>query len=207
MARICSDCQVELRQVETNFLEVGRVWEAGFASVGLEAWACPQCGQVRFYAADTAGLFSQHASEAIPLTLKEAYGEVLPVALEWHESAQLCAVYTGGDDEEAFVDTDGLCSAWSFTFCDPAEQYLDLVLVGRVVEQSPYEFDGEAGAPFTLEELMDSPEIIVRARGAGLQGEIFTLAIERDEAGVLRAVVVGEDDQQTQFDPIAETAS
>jgi hypothetical protein len=161
---------------------------------------------VRFYAADTAELFSQQTSEAIPLTLKEAYGEVLPVALEWHESAQLCAVYTGGDDEEAFVSADGLCSAWSFTFSNSAEQYLDLVLVGRIVERSPYEFDGEAGAPFTLEDLMDSPEIIAQARKSGLQGEIFTLALERDETGELRAVVVGEDEQQVQLSPVAESA-
>jgi hypothetical protein len=201
MARICSDCEVELRQVETNFLETGQVWEAGFASVALQAWACPQCGQVRFYAADTDALFSQQASDAVPLTLKEAYGEVLPVALEWHERAQLCAAYSGGDDEDAFVDLDGLCPVWSFTFCDPAGQYLDLVLVGRIVERSPYEFDGEAGDPFALEDLMDSPELIERAHAAGVAGEIFTLALERDEHGDLRAIVVGEDEQQVGLDP------
>jgi hypothetical protein len=201
MARICGDCQTELRQVETNFLETGQVWEAGFAPVGLEAWACPQCGQVRFYANDVAGLFGQQALEVVPLTLKEGYGEVLPVALEWHESAQLCAAYSSGDDEDGYVDEDGLCPTWSFTFCDPNGQYLDLVLVGRIVERSPYEFDGEAGGPFALEDLADSPELIERARNAGLEGEIFTLALERDEDGNLRAIVVGEDDQQIQLDP------
>ncbi|MFL5806843.1 MAG: hypothetical protein ACJ8CR_34585 [Roseiflexaceae bacterium] len=203
MVRICSDCQVELRQVETNFLEIGQVWEAGFAPVALEAWACPRCSQVRFYAANVEELFSQRASDVVPLTLKEAYGEVLPVALEWHESVRLCAVYSG-DDEDAYVDMDGLCPTWSFTFCDSSEQYLDLVLIGRIVERSPYEFDGESGAPFALEDLMDSPEIIAQARGAGLQGEAFTLALERDEGGTLRAVVVGEDDQQVQLNPLVE---
>ena len=47
-----------------------------------------------------------------------------------HESARLCAAYSSGDDEDAYVDADGLCPAWSFTFCDPNGQYLDLVLVG-----------------------------------------------------------------------------
>jgi hypothetical protein len=201
MARICGDCQAELRQVETNFLETGQVWEAGFAPVALEAWACPRCGQVRFYADDVAGLFGQQASELVPLTLKEAYGEVLPAALAWHEAARLCAAYSSGDDEDAYVDEEGLCSAWSFTFCDPTKQYLDLVLIGRIAERSPYEFDGEAGEPFALEDLADSPELIERARGAGLDSEIFTLALERDEDGVLRAVIVGEDDRQVQIDP------
>jgi hypothetical protein len=201
MARICGDCQAELRQVETNFLETGQVWEAGFAPVALEAWACPRCGQVRFYADDVEGLFGQQASEVVPLTLKEAYGEVLPAALAWHEAARLCAAYSSGDDEDAYVDEEGLCSAWSFTFCDPNGQYLDLVLIGRIAERSPYDFDGEAGEPFALEDLADSPELIERARGAGLDGEIFTLALERDEDGVLRAVMVGEDDRQVQIDP------
>ncbi len=201
MARVCGDCQAELRQVETNFLESGQVWEAGFAPVPLEAWACPRCGQVRFYADDVEGLFGQQAAEAVPLTLKEAYGEVLPAALAWHEAARLCAAYSSGDDEDAYVDEEGLCSAWSFTFCDPTGQYLDLVLIGRIAEHSPYEFDGEAGEPFALEDLADSPELIERARGAGLDGEIFTLALERDEEGVLRAVIVGEDDRQIQIDP------
>jgi hypothetical protein len=201
MARICGDCEAELRQVETNFLETGQVWEAGFAPVALEAWACPQCGQVRFYAADVEGLFGQQASEMVPLTLKEAYGEVLPSALAWHESARLCAAYSSGDDEDAYVDEDGLCPAWSFTFCDPNGQYLDLVLIGRIVERSPYDFDGEAGEPFALEDLADSPELIQRARSAGLVGEIFTLALERDEDSVLRAIIVGEDDEQAQIDP------
>ena len=201
MARVCGDCQAELRQVETNFLESGQVWEAGFAPVPLEAWACPRCGQVRFYA-DAAGLFGQQASEVVPLTLKEAYGEVLPAALVWNEAARLCAAYSSGDDEDAYVDEEGLCSAWSFTFCDPTGQYLDLVLVGRIAERSPYEFDGEAGEPFALEDLADSPELIERARSAGLDSEIFTLALERDEDGVLRAVIVGEDDRQVQIDPM-----
>jgi hypothetical protein len=156
---------------------------------------------VRFYAADAEELFSQQALEAVPLTLKEAYGEVLPVALEWHAGAQLCAVYSGGGDEDAYIDPDGLCPTWSFTFRDPAKQYLDLVLAGRIAERSPYEFDGEAGAPFTLEDLMDSPELIGRARDAGLAGEIFTLALERDENGALRAIVVGENDKQMRLDP------
>ncbi len=199
MTRICSDCQVELRQVETNFLETGQVWEAGFAPVALEAWACPHCGQVRFYAAE--GLFSQQTTDSVPMTLKEAYGEVLPAALEWNEAAQLCAAYSSGDDEDAYVDADGLCPYWSFTFRDQAGQYLDLVLFGRIVERSPYEFDGEAGDPFVLEDLLDSPEIIARARELGLEGETFTLALERDEGGTLRAIVVGEDDQQVQVDP------
>jgi hypothetical protein len=201
MARICGECQAELRQVETNFLETGQVWEAGFAPVALEAWACPGCGQVRFYAADVARLFGQQASEVVPLTLKEAYGEVLPSALAWHELARLCAAYSSSDDEDAYVDGDGLCPAWSFTFRDPAGQYLDLVLLGRIVERSPYEFDGEAGAPFALEDLADSPELIERARDTGLEGEIFTLALERDEDGVLRAVIVGEGDEQARIDP------
>lgn len=201
MARMCSDCEVELRQVETNFLEIGQVWEAGFAPVALQAWACPNCGQVHFYAADAARLFGQQASEVVPLTLKEAYGEVLPVALEWNEQAQLCAAYSGGDDEEAFVDQDGLCPAWSFTFCDASGQYLDLVLLGRIVERSPYEFDGEAGAPFGLEDVSDSPELVERAREAGSSGEIFTLAIERDEGGTLRAIVVDEHERQVQLNP------
>ena len=202
MARVCGDCQAELRQVETNFLESGQVWEAGFAPVPLEAWACPRCGQVRFYADDVEGLFGQQAAEAVPLTLKEAYGEVLPAALAWHEAARLCAAYSSGDDEDAYVDEEGLCSAWSFTFCDPTGQYLDLVLIGRIAEHSPYEFDGEAGEPFAREDLADSPELIERARSAGLDGEIFTLALERDEEGVLRAVIVGEDDRQVQIDPV-----
>lgn len=201
MARICGDCQAELRQVETNFLETGQVWEAGFAPVALEAWACPHCGQVRFYADDVAGLFGQQASEVVPLTLKEAYGEVLPAALAWHESARLCAAYSSGDDEDAYVDGEGLCPAWSFTFCDPTGQYLDLVLIGRIVERSPYDFDGEAGEPFTLEDQADSPELIARARSAGLGGEIFTLALERDEDSSLRAIIVGEDDEQVEIDP------
>ena len=201
MARICSDCEVELRPVETNFLETGQVWESGFAPVALEGWACPHCGQVRFYAADTQGLFSQQASDIVPLTLKEAYGEVLPMALEWSDGAQLCAAYSSGDDEDAYVDLDGLCPYWSFTFRDQAGQYLDLILFGRVVERSPYEFDGEAGDPFVLEDLVDSPEIIARARKLGLEGETFTLALERDESGTLRAIVVGEDDEQVQVDP------
>jgi hypothetical protein len=203
MARICGDCEVELRQVETNFSETGLVWEAGFAPVALQAWACPRCGQVRFYAADTEALFSRQPSAFVPLTLKEAYGEVLPAAIEWHPSARLCAAYSGGDDEEAFVDPVGLCSSWSFTFRDPQGQYLDLVLVGRVVERSPYEFDGEAGAPFALEDLSDSPELIARARDAGANGAIFTLALERDEHDALRAVVVGENQTPVRVDPAA----
>jgi hypothetical protein len=202
MARICSDCEVDLRQVETNFLETGQVWEAGFAPVALQAWACPRCGQVRFYAADTEELFGQQAAEAVPLTLKEAYGEALPAALEWNAAAQLCAAYSGGDDQETFVDLDGLCTSWSFTFCDPTGQYLDLVLIGRVVERSPYEFDGEAGAPLALEDARHSPERIERACDEGDEGEIFTLALERDENGALRAIVVGEDDEQAQFEPL-----
>src|SRR4029453_10426618 len=98
MARICGDCQAELQQVETNFLETGQVWEAGFAPVALEAWACPDCGLVRFYAADPAELFGRQAADLIPMTLKEAYGEVLPAALEWSQAAQLCAAYSSGDD-------------------------------------------------------------------------------------------------------------
>jgi hypothetical protein len=203
MARTCSDCGEDLRRVETSFLETALVWETGFAPVGLEAWACPRCGQVRFYAADAAALFSRKPSAPVPLTLKESYGEVLPTALEWHPSARLCAAYSGGDDEEAFVDIAGLCSAWSFTFCDPQGQYLDLVLVGRVVERSPYEFDGEAGAPFALEDLADSPELIARARASGADGEIFTLALERDEQELLRAVVVGENQAPVRVDPAA----
>jgi hypothetical protein len=200
MARICSDCEVELRQVETNFLETGQVWEAGFAPVALEAWACPQCGLVRFYAGDPAELFARQAADLVPLTLKEAYGEVMPAALEWSGSVQLCAAYSSGDDEEAYVDVDGLCPFWSFTFRDPDGHYLDLVLVGRVVERSPYEFDGEAGEPFSLDELMDSPDLIARAREQGLAGETFTMALERDEQGQLRALIVG-DDEQVEVDP------
>jgi hypothetical protein len=201
MARMCSDCDVELRQVETDFLETGHVWEAGFAPVGLEAWACPNCGQVRFYAADPTALFGQQAADSVPLTLKEAYGEVLPTALEWSEAAQLCAAYSSGDDEEAYVDVDGLCSSWSFTFRDPDGHYLDLVLVGRIVERSPYEFDGEAGEPFSLDDLMDSPELLARAREQGLAGEAFTMALERDEQGRLRALIVGDSDEQMEVDP------
>jgi len=200
MARICSDCEVELRQVETNFLETGQVWEAGFAPVALEAWACPQCGLVRFYAGDLTELFARQAADLVPLTLKEAYGEVMPAALEWSEAAQLCAAYSSGDDEEAYIDVDGLCPFWSFTFRDPDGRYLDLVLVGRVVERSPYEFDGEAGEPFSLDELMDSPDLIARARERGLPGETFTMALERDEQGRLRALIVG-DDEQVEVDP------
>jgi hypothetical protein len=155
---------------------------------------------VRFYAADVEGLFGQQASETVPLTLKEAYGEVLPVALEWHPEAQLCAVYSGGD-EESFVDQGGLCPIWSFTFRNPVEQYLDLVVSGRIAERSPYEFDGEAGEPFALEDLIDSPELLDRARAQGLSGQVFTLALERDESGALRAIVVGEGDEQVQVDP------
>lgn len=202
MARLCTDCEVELRQVETNFLETGQVWEPGFAPVALEGWACPHCGQVRFYAADVDGLFSQQSTEMVPMTLKEAYGEVLAVALEWSGGAQLCAAYSSGDDEEAYVDADGLCPYWSFTFRDPASQYLDLVLLGRVVERSPYEFEGTAGEPFALEDLLDSPEIIERARAAGLPGEMFTLAVERDTDNVLRAIVASsEGEEQVQVDP------
>ncbi|HEX5690743.1 MAG TPA: hypothetical protein VFX76_12105, partial [Roseiflexaceae bacterium] len=107
MARFCTDCEAELRRVETSFTETAQVWESGFTPVGLESWACPHCGQVRFYAADAIALFSRQVAAPIPLTLKEAYGEVLPTALEWHPSAQLCAAYSGGDDEEAFVDRQG----------------------------------------------------------------------------------------------------
>ena len=202
MARICSDCEVELRPVETNFLETGQVWESGFAPVALEGWACPHCGQVRFYAADTQGLFSQQSSDIVPLTLKEAYGEVLPMALEWSDGAQLCAAYSSGDDEDAYVDLDGLCPYWSFTFSNPAGEYLDLVLVGRVVERSAYEFEGDAGAPFVLEDVLDSPDIVARARDAGLPGEAFTVTMERDDAGVLRAVVATDDGaEQVEIDP------
>src|SRR6185503_16412185 len=154
--------------------ETGQVWEPGFAPVALEGWACPHCGQVRFYAADVDGLFSQQSTEIVPMTLKEAYGEVLAAALEWSDGAQLCAAYSSGDDEDAYVDADGLCPYWSFTFRNPAGEYLDLVLVGRVVERSPYEFEGTAGEPFVLEDLLDTPEIIARARAAGLPGEAFT---------------------------------
>jgi hypothetical protein len=202
MARICGECEVELRRVETSFTETAQVWEAGFMPVALEAWACPNCGQVRFYAADATALFSRQVAAPVPLTLKEAYGEVLPVALEWHASAQLCAAYSGGDDEEAFVDRQGSCAAWSFTFCDPQSQYLDLVLVGRIVERSPYDFDGEAGAPFQLEDLLDSPELLARAQAAGATGEIFTLALERDEQDALRAVIVGENQMPVYLDPL-----
>ena len=52
-----------------------------------------------------------------------------------------------------------------------------------------------------LEDLVDSPELIQRARSAGLAGEIFTLALERDEDSTLRAIIVGEDDEQVQVDP------
>jgi len=201
MTLLCDNCEVALRQVETNFLESGQVWEAGFAPVALQAWACPLCGQVRFYAADVELLFSQQASDVVPLTLKEAYGEVLPVALEWNASAQLCAVYSSEDDETAYVDREGLCPAWNFTFCDPGGQYLDLVMSGRLVQRSPYDFDGETGAPFVLEDVMDSPELINQAALAGVMGDIFTLALERDETNSLRAVVVGEGDQQVQLDP------
>ena len=203
MARICSDCEVELRRVEASFTETAHVWESGFTPVALEAWACPHCGQVRFYATDAAALFSRHVAAAVPLTLKEAYGEVLPVAMEWHPEARLCAAYSGGDDEEAFVDRQGGCSAWSFTFCDPQRQYLDLVLIGRVVERSPYDFDGETGAPFALEDLLDSPELLARAQAAGADGEIFTLALERNEQDALRAVIVGEDQTPIYVEPMA----
>ena len=202
MARICSDCQEELRQVETNFLETGQVWEAGFAPVTLEGWACPRCGQVRLYAADTEALFSQQTVDSVPMTLKEAYGEVLPAALEWSDGAQLCAAYSSGDDEEAYVDVDGLCPYWSFTFRNPAGEYLDLVLRSQVVERSPYEFEGDTGAPFVLENLLDSPEIIRRALEAGLPGESFTLTLERDEANALRVLVVSDENgEQVSIDP------
>lgn len=204
MARICSDCEVELRQVETSFLETAQVWEAGFAPVALEGWACPHCGQVRFYAADTEALFSRQPRPSIPMTLKEAYGEVLATALEWSEQAQLCAAYSSGDDEDAYVDTEGLCEYWSFTFRNPDGQYLDLVVAERVVERSPYEFEGDAGAPFALDELLDSPEIVAHARAAGLPGEQFSLALERDDSGALRAIVVAADgDEQVVVDPAA----
>lgn len=202
MARICSDCDVELRQVETNFLETGQVWQAGFAPVALEGWACPHCGQVRLYAADSEALFSQQPLDSVPMTLKEAYGEVLPAALEWDTGAQLCAVYSGGDDDEAYVDADGDCSYWCFTFRGPEGNYLDLVVAGRVVERSPYEFDGDTGAPFTLDDLLDSPEIVARARAEGLPGELFSVALERDETDTLRAIVVSADgDEQVRIDP------
>jgi hypothetical protein len=202
MARLCNDCEEELQPVETNFLESGQVWQTGFAPVALEGWACPRCGQVRFYAADVEGLFSQQVAETVPLTLKEAYGEVLPAALEWSDGVQLCAVYSSGDDEDAYVDVDGLCPYWSFTFSNPDGEYLDLVLNGRVVERSPYEFEGTAGEPFVLEDILDTPEIIARARAAGLPGEAFTVVLERDTDNVLRAVVVDADgDEQIQLDP------
>lgn len=202
MPRLCNDCEEELQPVETNFLESGQVWQTGFAPVALEGWACPRCGQVRFYAADVEGLFSRQVAEIVPLTLKEAYGEVLPAALEWSDGAQLCAVYSSGDDEDAYVDVDGLCPYWSFTFGNPAGEYLDLVLTGRVVERSPYEFEGTAGEPFALEDILDSPEIIARARAAGLPGEAFTVVLERDTENALRAVVVNADgDEQIQVDP------
>ena len=205
MARVCGECEVELQQVETNFLETGQVWRAGFAPVPLEGWACPRCGQVRFYAADVDALFGEQAVAIVPVTLKEAYGEVLPAALEWHPEAQLCAVYSSGDDEEAYVDVDGLCPYWSFTFRNPGGEYLDLVFVSRIVERSPYEFEGDAGAPFTLEDLFDSPEIIAQARAAGLPGELFTLALERDEDGTLRAIVVTADgSEQVRVDPVLQ---
>jgi len=203
MARICSDCELELRRVETNFLETAQVWEAGFAPVALEGWACPRCGQVRFYAADSDALFGQQPLETVPMTLKEGYGEVLPAALEWSADAQLCAAYSSGDDEEVYVDVDGLCSYWSFTFSNPAGEYLDLVLAGRAVERSPYEFEGEAGAPFMLEDLLDSPEIIEQARALGLPGEAFTLTMERDDTNALRALVVTADgNEQVRVDPL-----
>jgi hypothetical protein len=202
MARLCSECEEELRQVETNFLETGQVWQTGFAPVALEGWACPRCGQVRFYAADVEALFSQQEVEDVPVTLKEAYGEVLPAALEWSDTVQLCAVYSSGDDEDAYVDVDGLCPYWSFTFRNPAGEYLDLVLAGRIVERSLYEFEGTAGEPFTLEDIHDSPEIVARARDAGLPGEAFSVVLERDTDNTLRAVVVNADgDEQLQVDP------
>jgi hypothetical protein len=202
MARLCSECEEELRQVETNFLETGQVWQTGFAPVALEGWACPRCGQVRFYAADVEALFSQQEVEDVPVTLKEAYGEVLPAALEWSDTVQLCAVYSSGDDEDAYVDVDGLCPYWSFTFRNPAGEYLDLVLAGRIVERSLYEFEGTAGEPFTLEDIHDSPEIVARARDAGLPGEAFSVVLERDTDNTLRAVVVNADgDEQIQVDP------
>ena len=202
MARICTDCQEELRRVETSFLETAQVWEAGFAPVSLEGWACPRCGQVRFYAADAEALFSQQTPDTVPLTLKEAYGEVLPTALEWSEGAQLCAAYSSGDDEDAYVDVDGLCPYWSFTFSNPAGEYLDLVLIGRVVERSPYDFEGDAGAPFGLEDVLDSPDIIAQARAAGLPGEAFTLTLERDDDDRLRSIVAAADgDEQVEIEP------
>lgn len=202
MAYICRDCNSELRQIETNFLETSQVWELGFAPVALEGWACPHCGQVRFYASDAAALFGKQAPELIPMTMKEAYGNVLPVAIEWDETAELCAIYSGGDDEDVYVDIDGQCTYWSFTFRTPQDTYLDLVVTGRIVKRSPYEFEGDAGASFVLEDLLDSPDIITQARAAELAGKAFTLALERDDNGTLRALVVSPDgSQQIRIDP------
>lgn len=149
---------------------------------------------------DVTSLTETNEPEIGPLTLKEAYGESIGRALEWSDTAQLCAVYSGGDDEEAYVDAEGLCACWSFTYRNPSSQYLDLVVLNGQIQVSDLEFSGTPGNAFILDDLLDSPDIIADAYEQGLEGDGVNLSLERDESGVLRALVV-RGDQQIVVDP------
>jgi hypothetical protein len=136
-----------------------------------------------------------------PLTLKEAYGEALGAALEWNADAQLAAAASSAGDADAFVDDLGTCSAWSFSFLAPGDQRLDLDVVrGQALPSA--EPPAASGAPFALDDLADSPELIARARAQGLDGEQFIVRLGRDAAGALAAQVQSLSSlQQVNIDP------
>jgi hypothetical protein len=124
-----------------------------------------------------------------PLTLKEAYGEGVGAALEWSDSAQLCAVHSGQAGTEALVDADGLADQWRFIYCNAAGQLFELAIIHGQLRHTNSAYSGPAGQPFALEDLLDSPELIAQARDAGLDGDAFTIIIARDAQGALQATV------------------
>jgi hypothetical protein len=136
-----------------------------------------------------------------PLTLKEAYGEVIAQALAWHPEARVALAVSSTGVDDAFVDLTGACPAWSFSFVAPDGTSTDLDVVnGQVAPGSdPAHTIGE---PFALEDSADSPELIDRARAEGLAGDQFVLRLARDANGTLRAVVQSaQNARQVTVDP------
>ena len=77
-----------------------------------------------------------------------------------------------------------------------------MIIVNGQLQVSDLAFSGTPGASFALDDLLDSPDIVALAREQGIEGLALTLNLECDEAGRLRALVIGGD-QQVVIDPIA----
>lgn len=133
-----------------------------------------------------------------PLTLKEAYGEALGAALAWSDDAQLVAVHSSTSADDAFVDRQGTCPAWTFTFVNSTGATYDLDVVNGQAVPSPYASE-EVATPFALEDLADSPELIARS---GLGGNQFIVRLGRSSSGALTASIQSlEPLAQTNVDP------